>query len=69
MVGTTFGIRCPLLRRNNVHPKVVADILGQSRVNLAMDVYDRTDGQDFIGPLAAVTSDLVSSGIKSGAAA
>jgi hypothetical protein len=30
-----------------------------------MDVYDRTDVQDFVQPLAAIAADLVSSGIKS----
>jgi integrase len=57
------------LRRDGVHPKVVSDILGHSRVNLAMDVYDRTDVQDFNQPLAAIAADLVANGIKSGDAA
>jgi integrase len=46
------------LRRSGVHPKVVSDILGHKRVNLAMDVYDRTDVQDFVAPLSAVTQRL-----------
>ena len=57
------------LRRSGVHPKVVSDILGHSRVSLAMDVYDRTDVSDFELPLAAVAKGLVSSVIKSEAAA
>src|SRR5262249_30298068 len=34
------------LRRAGVHPKVVSDILGHSKVHLAMDVYDRTNLAD-----------------------
>lgn len=44
------------LRRSGVHPKVVSDILGHKRVNLAMDTYDRTDVQDFVQPLSDVTN-------------
>jgi hypothetical protein len=47
------------LRRNGVHPKVVSDILGHSKVNLAMDVYDRTTVEDFASPLASVSSHLL----------
>jgi integrase len=36
------------LRKSGVHPKVVSDILGHKKVNLAMDVYDRTDVEDFV---------------------
>lgn len=57
------------LRRSGVHPKVVSDILDHSRVNLAMDVYDRTDVQDFVQPLSLFAKELVSNGIKTGAAA
>lgn len=57
------------LRRSGVHPKVVSDILGHSRVSLAMDVYDRTDVSDFELPLAVVAKGLLSSVIKSEAAA
>ena len=31
---------------------------GTSKVNLAMDVYDRTDMQDFVQPLALVVNEL-----------
>jgi len=48
------------LRRAGVHPKVVSDILGHSKVNLAMDVYDRTDIQDIEKGLAMVNSMLPS---------
>lgn len=54
------------LRRDGVHPKVISDILGHSRVNIAMDVYDRTEVNDFVLPLAVVGSELVSNGINSG---
>lgn len=47
------------LRRANVHPKVISDILGHSKVNLAMDVYDRTNVKDFEEPLAMVSSNLL----------
>ena len=57
------------MRKSGVHPKVVSDILGHSRVNLAMDVYDRTDVQDLGQPLAAIANELVSNGIKSEVAA
>ena len=57
------------LRRSGVHPKVVSDILGHKKVNLAMDVHDRTDVHDFTQPLAAIAADLVATGIKSGPAA
>lgn len=58
------------LRRNGVHPKVVSDLLGHERVNLAMDTYDRTEVEDFVAPLTLVSNQLVgrqlvSSGIKS----
>jgi integrase len=46
------------LRRNGTHPKVVSDILGHSKVNLAMDVYDRTSIEDFAQPLASVSANL-----------
>jgi integrase len=39
------------LRRDGVHPKIVSGILGHSRVNLAMDVYDHATVQDFRQPL------------------
>lgn len=48
---------------------MVSDILDHSRVNLAMDVYDRTDVQDFVQPLSLFAKELVSNGIKTGAAA
>ena len=48
------------LRRAGVHPKVVSDILGHSKVNLAMDVYDRTDLQD-IGEALSSVSQMLSS--------
>jgi integrase len=48
------------LRRNKQHPKVISDILGHSKVNLAMDVYDRTDLQDVSTALATVSQLLPS---------
>src|SRR5207302_7931842 len=49
------------LRRSGVHPKVVPDILGHKKVNLAMDVYDRTEIEDFVQPLAVVFNELLPS--------
>jgi integrase len=49
------------LRRSGVHPKVVSDILGHQKVNLAMDVYDRPDVQDFVQPLSRVVNELLPS--------
>jgi len=49
------------LRRSGVHPKVVSDILGHNKVNLAMDVYDRTDVEDFVQPLSVVFNELLPS--------
>jgi integrase len=57
------------LRRMGTHPKVVSDILGHSRVNLAMDVYDRASVKDMTVPLGMISTALVSSGIKSGVTA
>lgn len=34
------------MRKKGVQPKLVSDILGHERVNLAMDIYDRTDSAD-----------------------
>jgi hypothetical protein len=31
---------------SGVHPKLVSALLGHSKVNLAMDVYDRADEQE-----------------------
>jgi integrase len=47
------------LRRSGVHPKVVSDILGHNEVNLAMDVYDRTEHEDFVQPLSVVATELL----------
>ena len=55
------------MRKRGVSPKVVSDILGHERVNLAMDVYDRTDASDFEQALGVISAGLVSSGIKSAA--
>lgn len=56
------------MRRSGVHPKVISGILGHSRVNLAMDVYDHADVEDFKQPLAVVAGDLLRSVTKNGAA-
>jgi len=55
------------LRKSGVHPKVVSDILGHKKVNLAMDVYDRTDVEDFVQPLTVVVNELFPSCSPNGA--
>jgi len=47
------------MRRNGVHPKVISSILGHSKVNLAMDVYDRATIEDFRQPLNQASSALL----------
>ena len=42
------------LRRKGTHPKVISDLLGHKKVNLAMDVYDRSSLQDFERALGQV---------------
>ncbi len=34
------------MRKNKTHPRVIADILSHTKVNLAMDTYDRSDTND-----------------------
>jgi hypothetical protein len=48
-----------------VHPKVLSDLLGQAKVNLAMDVYDRTTAEDFVEPLAFVSKELLPNATQS----
>ncbi len=47
------------MRRSGVHAKVIAGVLGHSRVNLAMDVYDRATVEDFRQPLAFIAGQLL----------
>lgn len=47
------------MRRSGVHPKVISGILGHTRVDLAMNVYDHVDVQDFKQPLAVVAGELL----------
>jgi integrase len=44
------------LRKNGTHPRVIADILGHSKVDLSMNVYDRSDAEDIAAALNRVTS-------------
>ena len=46
------------MRRNGTHPKVISDLLGHKKVNLAMDVYDRSNLKDFEQALGSVGSQL-----------
>jgi hypothetical protein len=52
------------VRRSGVQPKVVSDILGHDKVNLAMDVYDRTEVDDFVQPLSVVSTELLRNVMK-----
>lgn len=47
------------MRRKGVHPKVISAILGHSKVDLAMNVYDQVDISDLRQPLAMVAGELV----------
>jgi integrase len=49
------------LRKAGVHPKVVSSVLGHSRVNLAMDVYDHADAEDIRAALCVVGQRLLPS--------
>lgn len=53
------------MRKKGIAPKVVSDILGHERVNLAMDVYDRSEASDFEQALGVIAAGLVSNGIQS----
>ena len=39
------------MRKAGVHPRVIADVLGHSRVNLQMETYDRSDATDIAAAL------------------
>ncbi len=56
------------MRRSGVHPKVISGILGHSRVDLAMNVYDHPDVEDFKQPLSLVAEDLLRNVTKNEAA-
>jgi integrase len=56
------------MRRSGVHPKVISGILGHSRVDLAMNVYDHADVEDFKQPLSLVATDLLRNVTKNEAA-
>jgi integrase len=47
------------MRRNGTHPKVISDLLGHKKVNLAMDVYDRSNLKDFEQALGSVGNQLL----------
>jgi len=48
---------------------VVSDILGHNKVNLAMDVYDLTELEDFVQPLSVVSKELLRNVMKNAATA
>ena len=49
------------LRRAGVHPVVIKDILGHSKVDLAMNVYDKASAEDIRDGLRVVTKKLLGS--------
>lgn len=53
------------LRRQGTHPKVVAAVLGHSKVNLSMDVYDHVDRSDLQPALDGLAVGLVPDGTRS----
>jgi len=55
---------CVNLRRNNVHPKVIAATLGHAKVTFAPEVYDHASVEDMQEPLTEVASQLLLSVTK-----
>ena len=47
------------LRRAGVHPVVIKDTLGQSKVDLAMNVYDKSSAEDIRAGLRIVSKKLL----------
>jgi integrase len=50
------------MRKDGRHPRVIADILGHSKVDLAMNTYDRSDTNDVGMALLGRKANLVTSG-------
>ena len=46
------------LRRGGIHPKVISGLLGHSKVDLAMNVYDHLEAEELRAPLAQIASQL-----------
>ena len=53
------------LRRQGTHPKVVAAVLGHSKVNISMDVYDHVDQSDLRPAMEGLAVGLVPDGTQS----
>jgi len=49
------------LRRAGVHPVVIKDILGHSKVDLAMNIYDKSSPEDIRAGLRIASKKLLSS--------
>ncbi|HSS95870.1 MAG TPA: hypothetical protein VLK33_02505 [Terriglobales bacterium] len=49
-IGDVEGVASTICA-NGFHPKVVADLFGHTKVNLAIDVYDHTETEEFQAPL------------------
>jgi integrase len=49
------------MRKDGVHPKIVSAVLGHSKVDLAMDVYDRVAIEELRKPLAMVATTVAAS--------
>ena len=49
------------MRRAGVHPVVIKDTLGHSKVDLAMNVHDKASAEDIRDGLRVVTKKLLSS--------
>jgi integrase len=57
------------LRRAGVHPVTVSGVLGHSKVDLAMNVYDRATLDDFRAPLGNFSGELLASVSKTASVA
>jgi len=57
------------LRRDGVHPKIVSGVLGHSKVDLAMNVYDHLEAEELREPLARIAERMVPDGAPQAASA
>ncbi len=57
------------LRREGVHPKLISGVLGHSKVQLALDVYDHVDTEELRAPMASLAIQLNPTEPKTGEAA
>lgn len=46
------------VRRDGVHPKLISGVLGRSRVNLAREIYDHSEAEEFRLPIERLNGQL-----------